>query len=50
MITRRFIAACANGDIDELVAVLDPNVSGELDARKGVVVGAAHVAGNLLRF
>ena len=50
-ITRRFIAACANGDIDELVAVLDPNASGELDARKDfVVVGAARVARNLLRF
>jgi RNA polymerase sigma-70 factor, ECF subfamily len=50
-ITRRFIAACANGDIDELVAVLDPNASGELDARKDfVVVGATRVARNLLRF
>ena len=50
-ITRRFIAACANGDIDELVAVLDPNASGELDTRKDfVVVGAARVARNLLRF
>ena len=50
-LTRRFIAACANGDIDELVAVLDPNASGELDTRKDfVVVGAARVARNLLRF
>ena len=50
-ITRRFIAACANGDIDELVAVLDPNASGELDVRSAfVVVGAARVARNLLRF
>ena len=50
--TRRFIAACANGDLDELVAVLDPNASGELDVRTGfvVVVGAAHVARNMLRF
>jgi RNA polymerase sigma-70 factor, ECF subfamily len=50
-ITRRFIAACANGDLDELLAVLDPNASGELDVREGfVVVGAARVARNMLRF
>ena len=50
-ITRRFIAACASGDLDELLAVLDPNASGELDSRKDfVVVGAPHVARNLLRF
>ncbi|PXX09685.1 RNA polymerase sigma factor SigI [Mycolicibacterium moriokaense] len=50
-ITRRFIAACASGDLDELLAVLDPNASGELDSRKDfVVVGAARVARNLLRF
>jgi RNA polymerase sigma-70 factor (ECF subfamily) len=50
-VTRRFIAACANGDLDELLAVLDPNASGELDSRKDfVVTGAARVARNLLRF
>ena len=50
-ITRRFIAACATGDLDELVALLDPNASGELDVRKDVVVvGAARVARNMLRF
>jgi RNA polymerase sigma-70 factor, ECF subfamily len=50
-VTRRFIAACASGDLDELLAVLDPNASGELDSRKDfVVVGAARVARNLLRF
>jgi RNA polymerase sigma-70 factor, ECF subfamily len=49
--TRRFIAACANGDIDELLAVLDPDVSGEVDARKHLVVrGAERVARNILRF
>ena len=49
--TRRFIAACANGDLDELLAVLDPDASGELDVRKDfVVVGAARVARNMLRF
>jgi RNA polymerase sigma-70 factor, ECF subfamily len=49
--TRRFIAACANGDVDELLAVLDPDASGEVDARKGLVVrGAERVARNLVRF
>jgi RNA polymerase sigma-70 factor, ECF subfamily len=51
VLTRRFIAACANGDLAELLAVLDPNVSGEVDTRKGVVVmGPDRVAQNLLRF
>jgi RNA polymerase sigma-70 factor (ECF subfamily) len=50
-VTRRFIAACANGDLNDLLAVLDPNASGELDSRKDLlVVGAARVARNLLRF
>jgi RNA polymerase sigma-70 factor (ECF subfamily) len=49
-ITRRFIAACANGDLEELVAVLDPNVSGEVDTREGVIVGRDRVAQNILRF
>jgi RNA polymerase sigma-70 factor (ECF subfamily) len=51
VVTRRFIAACASGDLDELLAVLDPNASGEIDTRKDfVVVGAARVARNMLRF
>jgi RNA polymerase sigma-70 factor (ECF subfamily) len=51
VVTRRFIAACASGDLDELVAVLDPNASGEIDTRRDfVVVGAARVARNMLRF
>jgi RNA polymerase sigma-70 factor (ECF subfamily) len=50
-LTRRFIAACATGDFEELLAVLDPDVSGWADIRKDVVVrGAEHVARNLLRF
>ena len=49
--TRRFIAACANGDLGELLAVLDPDASGEVDARSGLLVhGAGRVARNLLRF
>lgn len=51
LITRRFIMACANGDLDELLAVLDPDASGELDVRSDfVVVGAPRVARNMLRF
>ena len=50
-VTRRFIAACARGDLDELLAVLDPDASGEVDVRKGLVVrGADRVARNLIRF
>jgi RNA polymerase sigma-70 factor, ECF subfamily len=49
--TRRFIAACARGDVDEIIAVLDPDASGEVDARKGLIVrGADRVARNLVRF
>jgi RNA polymerase sigma-70 factor (ECF subfamily) len=51
VVTRRFIGACASGDLDGLLAVLDPNASGEIDTRKDfVVVGAARVARNMLRF
>ncbi len=50
-VTARFIAACATGDLDELLSLLDPNVSGEVDALKDVVVlGADRVARNILRF
>jgi RNA polymerase sigma-70 factor (ECF subfamily) len=49
-VSRRFIAACATGDLDELLAVLDPNVSGEVDTRRGIVVGADRVGRNILRF
>jgi RNA polymerase sigma-70 factor, ECF subfamily len=49
LVTERFIAACANGDLDGLLEVLDPAVSGDVDipARR-VVVGAERVARNLL--
>jgi RNA polymerase sigma-70 factor (ECF subfamily) len=51
VVTRKFIAACADGDFDALVAVLDPDVSGEVDIREDlVVVGADRVATNILRF
>ena len=51
VVTRAFIEACSTGDLGALLEVLDPNVSGEIDARRGaVVVGADHVGRNILRF
>ena len=54
-VTERFIAACANGDLDGLLAVLAPDAWGDIDLRPGgavhdVVHGADKVARNLLRF
>lgn len=52
-VTERFIAACATGDVDSLLAALDPDVSGEVvlgtAPSPGVVHGADQVAANLLR-
>ena len=51
VVTRAFIEACSTGDLGALLEVLDPNVSGEIDARRGVVVvGADRVGRNILRF
>jgi RNA polymerase sigma-70 factor, ECF subfamily len=54
-VTEKFIAACANGDLDGLVAVLAPDAWGDIDLGPGAPVlegtrGAARVARNLLRF
>ncbi|WP_128886355.1 RNA polymerase sigma factor SigI [Mycobacterium tuberculosis] len=50
VVTRAFIEACSNGDLDTLLEVLDPGVAGEIDARKGVVVvGADRVGPTILR-
>jgi RNA polymerase sigma-70 factor (ECF subfamily) len=55
-ITERFIEVCSTGDISELVELLDPDVSGDidlgpLDARTGSTIhGADAVSSNLLRF
>jgi RNA polymerase sigma-70 factor (ECF subfamily) len=55
-VTERFLAACAAGDLDDLLAVLAPDVEGgvdlgPMDRRTGVVVhGAQAVARNLLRY
>jgi RNA polymerase sigma-70 factor, ECF subfamily len=56
LVTERFISACANGDLDDLLAMLAPDVEGSVDLgpndrRTGVVVhGAQAVARNLLRY
>ncbi len=54
-VTEKFIAACAGGDLDGLLAVLAPDTWGDIDLGPGVPVppvthGAALVAANLLRF
>jgi RNA polymerase sigma-70 factor, ECF subfamily len=49
-VTRAFIEACATGNLDALLGVLDRDVSGEIDTRTGLVVlGAEHVGRNILR-
>jgi RNA polymerase sigma-70 factor (ECF subfamily) len=56
LVTEKFIAACATGDLDGLLAVLAPDAWGEVDLgpgdprTRGVVHGADRVAANLLRF
>src|SRR5246127_2613601 len=50
-VTRAFIEACSTGDLDALMGVLDRDVSGEVDARSGVVThGADRVARNILGY
>ncbi|HEX3333367.1 MAG TPA: RNA polymerase sigma factor SigI [Acidimicrobiales bacterium] len=51
VVTDRFIAACASGSFDDLLAVLDPDVTGGVDLHPSLVVhGAERVAANLLRY
>ena len=55
LVIEKFIAACAGGDLDGLLAVLAPDTWGDIDLGpdapvRGVVHGAAEVARNLLRF
>ena len=51
LVTDRFIAACASGSFEDLLAVLDPDVTGGVDLYPHLVVrGARFVAGNLLRY
>jgi RNA polymerase sigma-70 factor, ECF subfamily len=51
LVTDRFIAACASGNFDGLLAVLDPDVTGGVDLRPGLAAhGAERVATNLLHY
>jgi RNA polymerase sigma-70 factor (ECF subfamily) len=51
VVTDRFIAACASGSFEDLLAVLDPDVTGAIDLHPGLIVrGATPVAGNLSRY
>jgi RNA polymerase sigma-70 factor (ECF subfamily) len=52
-VTEQFIAACTTGDLDRLLAVLDPDVDGEADLGGGFrreEAGRAVVATGLLRY
>jgi RNA polymerase sigma-70 factor (ECF subfamily) len=55
-VTERFIAACTNGDLDGLLAVLDPSAWGTVDLGPDsprtarVITGAHRVARNLIHF
>ena len=56
LVTDKFIAACAGGDLDGLLAVLAPDAWGDADfgpaatEARSVIIGAENVAANLLRF
>src|SRR6516225_7397859 len=56
LVTEKFIAACAGGDLDGLLAVLAPDAWGDVDfgpaatEARSVIIGAENVAANLLRF
>jgi RNA polymerase sigma-70 factor (ECF subfamily) len=49
-LSERFIDACTGGDLEQLLALLDPAVEGAGDLVPGVVVGAADVAPGILRY
>jgi RNA polymerase sigma-70 factor (ECF subfamily) len=49
-VSERFIEACTSGDLDALLALLDPTVEGAGDIDPVVAVGAAEVAPGILRY
>jgi RNA polymerase sigma-70 factor (ECF subfamily) len=53
-VAEHFIAACAGGDIEALLQILDPDVVGDVDLGDGIAVrpqiGRDRVAPNVLRF
>ena len=49
-VSERFIDACTGGDLEGLLALLDPAVDGAGDTVPGVLVGADAVAPGILRY
>jgi RNA polymerase sigma-70 factor (ECF subfamily) len=49
-VSERFIKACDGGDLDDLLTLLDPSVSGSGDVAAADVVGANEVAPQLLYY
>lgn len=49
-VSERFIEACTGGDLDGLLALLDPAVDGASDVVPGVQAGAAVVARGIMRY
>ena len=50
VVAERFIVACTNGDLDGLLALLDPAVDGTGDVAAEHVVGAELVAPGIMRY
>jgi RNA polymerase sigma-70 factor (ECF subfamily) len=49
-LSERFIEVCSGGDLDGLLALLDPSVEGTGDTVPAVLVGSAAVAPGILRY
>jgi len=49
-VSERFIEACSGGDLEDLLALLDPAVEGAGDIAPRLAVGAAEVAAGILRY
>jgi RNA polymerase sigma-70 factor, ECF subfamily len=49
-VSERFVEACTGGDLEGLLALLDPAVDGAGDIVPGVLVGAAEVAPGIMRY
>ena len=49
-VSERFIQVCAGGDLEGLLALLDPDVDGAGDIAPEVVVGAENVGPGILRY
>lgn len=49
-LSERFIEACSGGDLEGVLALLDPAVQGTGDVVSGVLVGATHIAPAILRY